>query len=213
MTHIAVLDKHPIVRRGLAMSLAREGDMAVTVEAATGAELLEKLEREPCAAILLDIPLPDIPWPDLLSRLQSNWPALPAIVFSANPASEFAAPAIQAGAAAYLTKEIAIGELVSAIRNVAAGREHIAADRGEDSAIGPAPESQKEEAAPWERILSPREREVLSLYAAGKTLTAIAARIGVNARTVGTYKARLLGKLGLKTNADLIAYCIRNRAL
>lgn len=206
MIQVAIADHHPIVRRGLDHIFKLEGDMALVVEAQTGDGLLQRLDQRRCEVVVLEIGLPDASGIDLLTELRARWPGLPVVVFSVCPAARFAAAAIRAGASAYLGKEAPTEELVWAVRQALAGRRYITPAVAEALAAA----VQAESARAGESALSPRERQVLALYSRGKTMTEIAETTGLSVRTVSTYKTRILGKLSLRTNTELLAYAIRN---
>lgn len=201
-------DDHPVVRRGLRQMIEMESDMHVAVEASSAKELLEKLEKQPCDAAILDIELPDRNGLDLLQSLRERNPGLPAIVLSVYPPSQFAARAIRSGASAYLTKETATEELIKAIRMVVQGRRYLTAETAEAIAAA----IQTDEVETPEASLSARERQVLELYASGRTITEIAELTQLSVRTVSTYKSRVLEKLRLSSNAELIAFALRQKA-
>lgn len=203
---VAIADDHPIVRRGLLDMIALEPDMKPVVEAATAKELLEGLAQHRCDVAIVDIQMPDRSGLEVLEDIWRMQPAIRVLVLSVYPASQFAARAIRAGASGYLTKESAPEELVRAIRTTAAGRRHINPAAAE--ALASAVQTEGRPSA--EDALSPREIQVLRLYASGKTVSEIAFSLGLSLRTVSTYKSRVLEKLGLSNNADLIAYAIRN---
>ena len=186
--------------------IALEPDMKPVVEAANAKELLAGLSQQPCDVLIVDIEMPDRSGLDVLQDVWRQQPAIRVLVLSVYPPSQFAARAIRAGVSGYLTKESAPEELVQAIRTAAAGRRHI--NPAVADALALAVQTEGNPSA--EDVLSPREMQVLRLYASGKTVSEIAYSIGLSIRTVSTYKSRVLEKLQIANNADLIAYAIRN---
>ena len=207
---VGVADDHPIVRRGIAQMISAEPDMVLALECSNAAGLLAGIQNACCNVVILDISLPDGNGIDLVGVLRERLPNLPVLILSIYPPEQFAARAIRAGAAGYLTKESATEDLIRAIRTVVNGRRYLTPETAEALAsvvqLGATPETPDE-------VLSPRERHVVGLYAAGKTVTEIADTMQISVRTVSTYKTRVMDKLSLASNADLIAWALRNNVV
>jgi two-component system, NarL family, invasion response regulator UvrY len=179
----------------------------VVGEAADGNELMAKLGVTPADVLLLDVTMPGTRFPTLLADLKARYPALRVLVLSMQPEDQFAERALRDGAAGYLSKERSSSELLEAIRKVVRGgtyvspsfAEHLAAALG-----GRLP-------VPRHEALSDREHEVLRLIGAGRTGGEIAAELSLSAKTVSTYRTRILRKLGLRTSADLIRYALQHQ--
>lgn len=203
--HVLIADDHAIVRQGLKQILSDTEDLVVAGEADDGVEALQLARQQQWDVFLLDISMPNRNGIDTLKQLKKEFPRLPVLILSMHPEEQYAVRAIQSGAAGYLTKQSATGELVAAIRKVARGEKYIspalATRLAEVIASGERPPLEK---------LSDREHEVLRLIASGKTLTQVAEALNLSVATVSTYRARLLEKLGLKSTAELIHYGLRH---
>ncbi len=199
-----VADDHAIVRRGLRQLVAEECAGAVVEEASTGQAVLDAVRRQDWALVFLDINLPDKNGLEVLKDLQALRPALPVLILSHHAEEQYAARAFKAGAAGYLTKDSAAEELPTAIRKVLAGGRYVSssfAERLTGHLTG------NVHAAPHE-ALSDREYLVLCEIARGKTVSQIADEVALSVKTVSTYRARLLEKLGLANNAELMRYAL-----
>ena len=206
MIRVAVVDDHPIVRRGLRETLSAETDIAVVAEAARSEEVLSMLRASACDVVVLDLSLPGGSGLDVLKEIRRDFPNLRVLVVSTHAESQYAVRSLRIGAAGYLTKTSAPEELVRAVRSLTkTGRyisENVAAALADYTRDGPAD--------PSHRRLSDREHEVLRLLAAGKTISAIAADLSLSIKTVSTYRSRLVKKLGLNTTGDLIRYALEH---
>lgn len=209
MTRVLIADDHPVVRRGLVEIVAGEPDMTVAGQPATGPETLAFVRTYGCDVVVLDLSLPGLSGLDVLKQLKHEQPRLPVLVLSIYPEDQYALRVLRAGAAGYLTKESAPEELVRALRKVSGGGRYVSAALAEQLAAAvadPAP-------TPPHRTLSDREYEVMCLLASGRTVKEVAAALGLSVKTVSTYRARLLEKMHMKTNADLTRYCMENRLI
>lgn len=207
MIRIIIVDDHPVVRQGLKQILADEPDMIVTGEASGAQGLLEKVRKEKCDVVLLDITMPGRGGLDILKDLRREHPKLSVLVLSIHPEDQFGPRVLKSGAAGYMTKESAPEELVSAIRKVAAGGKYISPSLAEKLASDLADDGAK---APHEK-LSDREYQVMSLLASGRTVNEIAAKLALSKKTISTYRSRILEKMKIKTTAQLIHYAIQNK--
>jgi two-component system, NarL family, invasion response regulator UvrY len=207
MTPILLVDDHAVVRQGLKQILEGAIDGAVFGEAASGEEAVRMVEAADWDAVILDISLPGKSGLEALKELRRVRPRLPVLVLSMYPEEQFAVRVLRAGAAGYLAKKTAAAELVAAVRSVLAGRRYVSPSLAERLAgeIGLAPGR-----APHE-LLSDREFQVFRLLASGKTVTASAEQLGLSVATVSTYRARILEKMGMRENYDLVQYSIVNR--
>ena len=206
MIKVLIADDHPIVRQGLRQILSDTPDLRVAGEAVNGQEALEQVRAGGWDALVLDITLPDRSGFDILKQLKSEQPDLPVLVLSIHAEEQFALRVLKAGASGYLTKENAPAELVKAIRKVVSGGKYISPGLAETLAAGLTATSDQ----PRYETLSDREFQVLRLMASGKTLTEIAGELALSAKTVSTYRTRLMEKLNLKNNAEIIRYAIEN---
>jgi two-component system, NarL family, invasion response regulator UvrY len=207
MIKILIADDHPVVRRGLKQILEEHGDMAVTAEAENATETLRKATSGDFDIVLLDISMPDRSGLEILKELKKEKPDLKVLVLSMYPEEDYALVAIRQGASGYLTKGSATEELVSAVTKVCEGHIYVTPALAELLAGGL--EKRRCETLPHEK-LSPREFQVMRMIASGKSIKQIAGELLINARTASTYRSRVLAKMRLKTNADLIRYAMRN---
>ncbi len=207
MIRVLVADDHPIFRQGVRQILAETIDLTVTGEAATSEETLARVRSQPCDVVLLDLSMPGRGGLEVLRDLRREYPALRILVLSMHSEEQFAIRTVQAGADGYLTKDAAPGELVAVIRKLVAGGKHVSARVAEQlvQAVGGNPSR-----TPHER-LSQREFQVLRALAAGRSVGQIADEFALSVKTVSTYRTRLLEKMAMKTNAELIAYAIRHQ--
>jgi two-component system invasion response regulator UvrY len=206
MLKVIICDDHPIVRAGMQKIIDKSGDIVVQGEAGSGPELLEKLAAERFDVIILDISLPGASGLDVLKSIQARTPRPAVIVLSMHPEEQYAMRALKAGAAAYMEKASAPVELVTAIRKVARGGRYIGAGLAERLASALDTEGRK----PGHEGLSDREYQVLCLLASGKAAKEIAGELNLGSSTVGTYRSRIMTKLGLKNTADLVRYAVSN---
>jgi two-component system, NarL family, invasion response regulator UvrY len=209
MIRVLIADDHPIVRRGLAQLLSEESDLAVAGEAADARELMEQVGHGGWDVVILDLSMPGAHGLDLLRHLTRQAPKLPVVVLSIHPAEQYAARSIRSGAAAYLNKQAAPEELVTAVRRVAEGGKYLPPELEQLlDGVGGA----EEELLPHEN-LSRREYQVLRMIASGKPVGEIGRELELSVKTVSTYRARLLAKMGLRTNAELTHYAYQHHLL
>ncbi len=204
MIRILIADDHAIIRQGLKQILDESGEMSVTAEAANGGEALHKLREGEYDVVLLDISMPGKSGIEVLKQIKEEKPKLPVLILSIYPEDQYAVRLLKAGAAGYLTKESAPEELVKAVRRVAAGKKHISPAVAEMLADGIGSEASQ---APHE-ILSDREYQIFLLLAAAKTVSEIADKLALSVKTVSTYRHRILEKMHLRNNAELMHYAI-----
>jgi len=209
MIRVLIADDHPIVRQGLQQILGDTPDIRVVGEATNGKEALDKVRVGAWDAVILDISMPDRNGLDVLKQLVSEMPGLPVLVLSMYSEDQFAMRVLKAGARGYLTKESAPDELVKAIRKVVSGGTYVSACLAEKLAFEIGGDSSK---LPHE-TLSDREFQVLRLIAAGKSVKETAVELSLSAKTVSTYRARILAKMKLGTTAELIHYAIQNHLI
>ena len=207
MIRILLADDHTIVREGLKQILGKTDDLQVCGEAANGSEVLDHVRSEEYDLIILDISMPGRSGLDLIRQLQSEKPRLPMLILTMHAEEQYAVRAFRAGASGYLTKDSASAELVSAVRKVAGGGRYVSPSVAERLAydLGPAVETVPH------TLLSDREFEVFRLIVAGQSITAIADRLHLSAKTVSTHKTRILEKMQMKSAAELIRYAINNQ--
>jgi len=207
MIRIIIADDHPIVRAGMKQIISEAVDMSVADEAGDGRQLLNKIRAENFDVVILDITMPHIDGLDVLKQLKIEKPKLPVIILSIHPESQYALRVLKAGASGYVTKTSAPDELITAIRKVHRGGKYISPSVAEKLAFQL--EADFEE-MPHE-ALSDREYQVLCMLASGKTVTEIAEELALSVKTVSTYRSRILEKMDMKNNAELIHYAVQNK--
>jgi DNA-binding NarL/FixJ family response regulator len=208
MLRVIIADDHPVVRAGLKQVLSESPDVLVAGEADDGEALLRKIQRQPYDVVLLDITMPGIGGLETLRRVKEVKPGLPVLMLSIHTEDQFAIRCLKAGAAGYLNKASAPHDLVAAIRQVAGGRRYITSALSEKLVAGMA-QNRDMSRLPHE-WLSDREYQVLCMIASGKTVSDIAATVNLSVKTVSTYRARILEKMAMESNAELTAYAIKN---
>lgn len=206
MMRILIADDHAVVRKGLRQILEEASDIVVGGEASNGREVLEKIRVGGWDALVLDITMPGQTGLEVLKEVKQEAPRLPVLMLSMHAQEQYAARVLKAGASGYLPKESAPEELIKAIRKVCSGGKYVSADQAEKLIYLFDNTSDK---APHE-LLSDREFEVLRAIASGRTVSQIAAEVRLSVKTVSTYRARILEKMRMKTNAELTTYAVRN---
>jgi DNA-binding NarL/FixJ family response regulator len=206
MIRILIADDHAIVRAGLKQFIAREGDLQVAGEAASGAETIELVRNGEFDIVLLDIRMPDGSGIDTLRKLKTLCPDLPVLMLSGFAEEQYALNLLRAGAAGYVNKEAAPAELVKAIRTVMVGRKYVGPELAQILAAGVSGDSDK----PLHAQLSQREFQIFCKLAAGESVSKIADELLISVKTVSTYRTRILQKMNLNTNADITYYAIKN---
>ncbi|AHN73725.1 response regulator [Pandoraea pnomenusa] len=210
MTRIIVADDHTLVRAGLQRILAGNEALEIVGEASNGAEAMSLLQSTPCDVLLLDLSMPGRSGVDLIAHIKATFPRLAVLVLTMHGEEQYAVRALKAGAAGYLTKESAPAELVSAVRKVHDGGVYLSPSMAERIARDLASTIDE---GPSFRRLSDREFDVFLMLARGLSLSDIADSLCVSAKTVSTYKARVLQKLQLRSQTELVHYAIRHDLL
>ncbi len=209
MIEVFITDDHSLIREGFKKILKDEKDISITGEAADAKDTMTFVLNKQPDILILDLNLPDKNGLDLLKELKALRPELKILILSMHPEDRFAMRVLRAGAAGYITKESAGDELVKAIRKVYNGGKYVSESLAEILAF----EIQGGTEKPIHEILSDREFQVLQMIASGKTLAEISDNLSLAVTTVSTYRARILEKLNLHSNAELIHYAITNKLL
>jgi two-component system, NarL family, invasion response regulator UvrY len=207
MIKVIIADDHAMVRRGLRDTVEDEPDIRVVAEAATGRQALDAALRSDWDVLVLDISMPEMNGLEVLEQLRRRKPKIKTLVLSIHPEDEFAVRALQAGAQGYLTKESSSEELVKAVRAVAAGGRYISKSVAEAFATRLVDEGPR----PLHEKLSARELRVMCLFADGKSTAEIAQALFLSPKTIATYRARLMDKMGMRTIAEITRYVVEKK--
>jgi DNA-binding NarL/FixJ family response regulator len=203
---ILLADDHAVVRQGLKQILTDAFKRATYGEARSAQEALDLVWKQPWDVVVLDISMPGRSGLDVLREIKQFKPRLPVLVLSMHPENQFAMRVLKSGASGYMTKESAPEELVGAVKKVLAGGRFVSASLAEDLAAS----LSVNQRAPQEK-LSDREFQVLRLIASGKMVTDIARELSLSVKTISTYRSRILEKMGMKNNAELMRYAMQHR--
>ena len=208
MIRIIIVDDHPVVRRGLKQILQEEPDVKVVGEAESAQEAFKVIRTIDCDAVVLDISLPGASGVEILKQLKYEYKKLPVLILSVHPEEQYAVRVMKAGASGYLTKESAPEELVKAIRKIISGGKYVSSSLAErlftDIDASGKPRHEK---------LSDREFEIMRMIARGKAIKTIAEELNLSEKTVSTYRTRLLEKMNMTTNAEIISYVLKNKLI
>ena len=202
---ILIADDHALFRAGVRALLEEHTDWEVAGEASTGDEALRLMKSEDWDAVLLDISMPDRSGIDILRQIRPHKPNMPILILSMYPEDQYAVNLLRAGATGYLTKDAVPEQVVAALRTLLAGRKYISNEVAQllaDDVDGGG--------RPLHSALSEREFQIFCKIAAGKSVGDIADELHLSNKTVSTYRARVLEKMNLSSNADLTYYAIKN---
>jgi two-component system, NarL family, response regulator NreC len=206
---ILLADDHAVLRAGLRALLSAQGDLEVVGEASDGAEAIHLTQRLRPDVVVMDIGMPGVSGIDATARIRRDLPSVKVLILSMHDDRGYLRQVLRAGAAGYVLKKAADTELLAAIRAAARGEVFLdpaLAKALVEEVIKPAPPPEK-------TPLSDREREVLHLLAHGHTNQQVADRLCIGVKSVETYKARLMEKLGLKGRAELVRYALQHGLL
>jgi two-component system, NarL family, invasion response regulator UvrY len=207
--HILIADDHQLVRTGL-KAMLNEHDLHCEIgEAESGAEALQKVREAEWDVVLLDISMPGMSGIDTLKEIKQIRSDLPVLILSMYAEDQYAVNLLRAGAGGYICKEGPSTQLLDAIVTVAAGQRYVSPELAEQLASGLGSES----AEPSHTLLSDREFQVFCKLAAGRSVSGIAAELGLSVKTVSTYRTRILGKMKMSSNAELTFYATKNGLL
>ena len=207
MIRILIADDHTIIRRGLTQILLEEFPDAKITEVADGMQLLKQVRIGKWDIVISDLSMPGSNGLETLKQIKDELPKLPVLILSMHPEDQYAIRVLRAGASGYLNKEGAPDELIKAVRQILGGRRYISPAVAEKLAEDLNQDSTKA----LHETLSDREFHVLKLIASGKTVSEIAEILSLSVATVSTYRARILQKMNMKTNAELTHYAIENK--
>jgi DNA-binding NarL/FixJ family response regulator len=203
---ILIADDHPAIRKGVKLMLESEYSKVEFGEASNAVEVFREVKEKNWDLLILDMDMPGRNGLEVLKQLKDEKVNIPVLIFSMHPEAQVAIRAIKSGASGYLAKDSADTELAKAVQLILSGRKYITPTLAEQLAAQLGNPLDK---APHE-LLSDREYETLLLFARGKTVSQIAQELSLGVPTVSTYRARILEKMGMKSNAELVNYAIHN---
>jgi len=206
---IIIADDHAVFREGLKQVIGTTVDMSVVDEAASGQELLNKIQVNDYDLVVLDISMPGRNGLDVLVELKNLRPKLPVLVLSMHPEEQYALRAFKSGASGYLTKGSPSKELLEALQKISLGKKYVSPSLAEFLVSGLTDSNQQD----LLHSLSNREYQVMSLIGSGKTVGKIAVELSLSVKTVSTYRAHILRKLNMKNNAELTRFVIEQNLL
>ncbi len=206
MKKILIADDHVVVRRGIREILAEEDDLQVAGEVSHGDELIKTLSESVYDLLILDISMPGVSGLENLKEVKRLFPALPVLILTMHPEDEFAVRFLKAGASGYLVKDCAPEGLVTAIRDILSGKKYVSPILAQRLVVA----IHQDDNLPPHQKLSDREYQVFQLISSGLGLSEIAKKLTLSVKTVSTYRARILEKMAMKSNADLTRYAIHS---
>lgn len=209
MIRVFLADDHAIVRDGLKQILADTNDLVVAGEAADGNEVLSKMREQDWNILLLDISMPGKSGLELIKQIKSEKPALPILILSMHQEEQYALRALRAGASGYLTKESDAEHLISVIRKVARGGVFLSTGMAEQLARNLIPSTE----SPPHALLSDREYQIFRMIVSGKAISEIADQLSLSVKTVSTHKTRIMQKMRMTNQTELIRYAISHNLL
>jgi len=209
MIKVFIADDHALIREGIKNLLSPLSDIKLVGETANPYEIIEQIKINKCDVLILDLSMPGKNGLDVLKEIKSIFPETKILIMTMMPEDQFAKRTLKAGASGYLTKESAPDELITAIRRIASGRKYVSQSLAEKLAQDLDDTAEK----PIQDLLSDREFQVMKMMAAGKSQTDIAIELSISVSTVNTYRSRILEKLNLKTNAELIHFAYQNNLI
>ena len=208
MIRVIVVDDHPVVRHGLKQIIEGEPDMQVVEQAANAREAVDAVRRTPCDAVILDITLPGVSGIEVLNQLKHDFPDLPVLIMSMHEEEEYAVRVLKAGASGYLMKDSIPAELIKAIRRINKGGRYLSESFSETLML-----MREAPNVALHQRLSDRELQIMCMIAQGKALKDIGEALCISDKTVSTYRSRILEKMGMKTNADIIKYTLQQKLI
>jgi len=203
---ILIADDHPIVRKGVKQILSQERDIKQIEEASNAKEVFDKVSKKSWDILILDINLPDMSGLDVLRHLKKSNPKLPVLILTVFGEDQIALRVVRLGASGFMTKDTIPEELVKAIKKISKGGKYLSEELAEELVFNIYKDYEK----PLHENLSDREFQVICMIASGKSVKQIAEELYLSPQTVRTYRSRILTKMSMKTDAELIAYALKN---
>lgn len=204
-----IADDHAIIRKGLVLILKEEFPGAMVTEVSNGIEVIAELKQQNYNVLIMDISMPEKNGIETLKQIRANGEKIPVLMLSIHPEEQYAVRVLKGGASGFLNKNSATAELVEAVTKVLQGRKYLSPAFSEKLVANFGTADQKE----LTDRLSDREIEVMQRIAAGKTVTEIASELSLSVNTVSTYRTRILEKLSLKNNAELIRFVLNKNMI
>jgi DNA-binding NarL/FixJ family response regulator len=206
---VLLADDHAIVRAGLKEILDDTGDIAVAGEASSGQEVLARIRDNDYDVAVLDMSMPGRSGIELIRQVKDEKPRVRILVLTMHSEQQYAVRALKAGASGYLTKESAPDQLVAAIRRIAAGGAFVSPETAEQLAL----DVNRAPGGPPHTLLSDREYQVFELIVNGKSVSDIARQLALSVKTISTHKTRILHKMGVTSEAELVRYALEHKLL
>ncbi|MFN0315870.1 MAG: response regulator [Burkholderiales bacterium] len=207
MIKVILTDDHPMVRRGVRMTLEGDAGLRIVAEAGSGAQLMDVLAITEADVLVLDVSLPDRSGMDLLKDVKARWPDLGVLIYTRFPENQYAVRALKAGAPGFLNKSCDPADLIVAIRKIAEGGTYVSAQVGEVLSA----ELRRQNPQRTHADLSDRELQIFGLLVAGKSPTEIAEQLSLSVKTVSAHRGRIVDKLGVESLAGLVRYALENK--
>jgi two-component system invasion response regulator UvrY len=207
MIKIIIADDHAVVRKGLMQILLESLPNAKIVEVVDAESLLKKIFSESWDLVISDISMPGLSGLDVLQQVRKHYPKLPVLILSMHSEDLYAIRVFKAGAAGFLNKDFVPEQLIMAVNRLLSGKKYITPNIAEKLAGTLDLENDR---LPHES-LSNREFEVFKYIASGQTVSDIACRLSLSVTSISTYRARIIAKMNLKTNADMMLYSLENK--
>ena len=207
--NVILVDDHQLVRAGLRQTIGAQPDIRIAAECSTGREALNALRSNPCNVLLLDLSLPDMSGLDVLKHVRTHHEGVAVLILSGYPEAQFGLNVLRGGASGFVSKSAGEADLLRAIRQVARGNRYVGPELA-DLLVNGLNGTGNE---PLHSVLSEREFQIFCKLAEGVSVTEIAQKLFLSVKTVSTYRTRILEKMGMKTNADITTYAIKNSLL
>jgi two-component system, NarL family, invasion response regulator UvrY len=207
--NVILVDDHQLVRAGLRQTIGAQPDIRIVAECSSGREALNALRSNPCNVLLLDLSLPDMSGLDVLKHVRTHHEGVAVLILSGYPEAQFGLNVLRGGASGFVSKSAGEADLLRAIRQVARGNRYVGPELA-DLLVNGLNGTGNE---PLHSVLSEREFQIFCKLAEGVSVTEIAQKLFLSVKTVSTYRTRILEKMGMKTNADITTYAIKNSLL
>jgi len=208
MIRVITVDDHAVVRCGLKQIIEEESDMQVVNEAGNGRDAISVIRQTVCDVVILDISLPGISGIEVLHHIRHERPDLPVLIMSMHEEKQYASRVLKAGASGYLMKDSIPEELINAIRRIIAGIKYISPSFSEALIL-----EQESSGKALHENLSDREFQIMCMIARGKALKDIGEELCISGKTVSTYRTRILEKMKMKTNAEIVSYALKHELI